>query len=1068
MAGYVGNRTIAFNGTSALWTVPNLPPGAYNFSILLFDSKQGIIQDSEMLNITVLPTAEISDGAVLVTPRHVGVGMANVTIESRFKVAANIKSNLSLSYTLTSPAGDTLISEGLSTAVRPFERFLTVPLATITHNFSESDRYTIAVNATINSSTEIFSSYIHVLPEVKLSAEKTVSPGELLPGNQRLNFSISINGEGRVPNVTQKTEAMLVIDRSGSMAFTDYPPTRLDAATNASREFVDKMLRNNYSRIGVVSFTGHECTDWFFGCWSWRWDITLDTPLTANKSEIFFGLDSLRADGPTAIGMGIYKARDHLVKEGELTARKFMVLLSDGKDSGRYCHWLSGCTWVGSPPSHFPLLEAKRARNESITIYTVAIGNRSSEEFNETLLRRIANITGGEYYYAPTSENLNQIYHQIATEIAEPLAGRDIVVRDTLPRNSEPIPGSFSPPPANISTGDNGTVVEWHVDKLGVGEELNLSFSTLASGLGAGNRTVNSKVNITYLNVNGEHVTLTLPGTSVKVLLTEMELNTSVAKMDYLPHENVSVEVRVSNTGETTRNFTLRAGIYDEQNNLVHGFSPVNQTIAANETQSFNFTWNTGNTYAGEYRATATLDVGLGSSARFEILPRIALESTLYSTRLEYAGGEQANFLATIESLSPNFAFKALRARLTVRQENGSTAYTQEKIIPQLLPLSSTTLNYYWNTSRAPPGNYSARLEVYHNGTVIDRGNASFAILSSFTAHRGLGGTLNVSPRELRHPAKVNFSYKATNTGNVELDNLSLAISLASPSKQAMIHNFTANTSLAMGESANGTFTEYLALPREDYLVLFYGVYNSTVIPIDEGYLRVLATPRSLKKDSIALLATVNTGEEHAGKEIARAVESIEESLGSEDEREHHGRHDWHEEEEPLWLDNYTLSPEEGQEVFNEEKKAVKHLLRACSQEERHDEEEGHSRGRGMHGHDDGERGEDEKASELKCSFNSTARAVIDNLLLADEVLANHSIREAELELANASDEERAQREIDRAYNEHNKAYSAIAEERYAKAIDRFKLTWGHAQLALKALEEKEEHDGEHGGMRHD
>ncbi len=105
--------------------------------------------------------------------------------------------------------------------------------------------------------------------------------------------------------------------------------------------------------------------------------------------------------------------------------------------------------------------------------------------------------------------------------------------------------------------------------------------------------------------------------------------------------------------------------------------------------------------------------------------------------------------------------------------------------------------------------------------------------------------------------------------------------------------------------------------------MLFYAVHNSSIIPLDQSYLRVLATPRTLKNDSIAMLSgVVNITDKHAQKEILRAIEHIARSLGIE---EQHGKE--HEDsDESLWLDDYHLDEKHGHKVFSEEKKAVKHL----------------------------------------------------------------------------------------------------------------------------------------------
>ena len=1043
--GYMANLTFTFNGTSTVLRVLSLPPGTYPVSVVLYDSGTGTILDEVKINISVLPTAEILEGAVVLSPPYVDAGReANVTLELRLRLRTNVLANFSASYALYSPSGMPLLSDVLNTTISP-QHILALPLGTVEHNFSEAGVYLIEVNATLNTSHQSFRSYFYVLPPVKLAAEKYATPEELLPGDAVVNLTISLRGEGLAPNVTRKVEAMLVIDRSGSMAFTDYPPSRLAAAINASKLFAEELLKLNGSRVGVVSFTGRKCTDWFFGCWAWRWDITLDVPLTNNLTLIKDKLDTLRAGGPTAIGMGIYKAREHFAQAGDLTAEKYIIFLSDGKDSGRWCHWLSGCAWVGSPPEHFPLLEAERAKNESIAIYTIGIGDRSSGEFDEELLMQIADVTGGRYFYAPTPENLNEIYGEIAGEIKEAVAGREIVIRDFLPAEVEP--SLFSPQPTNMTTGENGTVVEWHITKVGIGEELNFSFTAFLRNLTPGERVVNQHVNITYVNTNGDVISLLLPEVRVRVVPSKLALSLSTDKANYSYGENVSIAVEVRNTGETNESALLYVGIYDSQLSQVYEFSPINLSIAENKSIAVNLNWNTSHVMAGEYLVVVSAQ-NLSTSTRFTILPVPNLSTELYSAKRVYTTGEIAELYATMRSLSPNYIFENLLVNLSILGENSSEVHSEGRVIPPLLPRSTTSLSYQWSTSNTTPGNYTAVLEVYHNSTLLSSSNTTFALLAPPLGGAKIEGELNVTPREIRGYSEVNFSYLAVNTGSLPLENLSLVVSLVSPSQQRMILNLSVNTSLAVGENINGTFTERIALPSEDYLVLFYAVYISSIIPLDQTYLRVLSTPRTLKNDSIAMLSGVNTTEKHTQKEILRAIEHIAHSLGLE-EHGHSGMKKHEDSEKSLWLDDYNLESKYGHKVFDEEKKAVKHLLRACSQEKRHDKDKGMYKKKH-------ENEESDEQSVLICTFNATAEKVIFNLLLADELLANTSIAEAELALVNASAKERVQREIDKAYEELDKAYSAIAEKRYDKAIDHFKLAWKHAQHAIKHTKDEE------------
>ncbi|WP_456474591.1 prenyltransferase/squalene oxidase repeat-containing protein, partial [Candidatus Pyrohabitans sp.] len=89
--GYMTNLTFAFNGTTAMLQIPNLPPGVYPLYVVLHDSDSGVIQDEVGLNISIPSTAEILEGAVVVSPLYVQTGgRANVTLELRLRLRANV------------------------------------------------------------------------------------------------------------------------------------------------------------------------------------------------------------------------------------------------------------------------------------------------------------------------------------------------------------------------------------------------------------------------------------------------------------------------------------------------------------------------------------------------------------------------------------------------------------------------------------------------------------------------------------------------------------------------------------------------------------------------------------------------------------------------------------------------------------------------------------------------------------------------------------------------------------------------------------------------------------------
>lgn len=190
---------------------------------------------------------------------------------------------------------------------------------------------------------------------------------------------------------------MLVVDVSGSMQATDVQPTRLDGARAAARTLIDQLPGS--ARVGLVSFNT---------------SATLQSPLTDNRDQVKAALDGLYANGGTAIGDGIALAVQQLAPNAQAAspargAPALIVLLTDGVSN------------AGADP----LSAADRARAASVPVDTVGIGLRNASVrvrgqevggVDEQALQTIAETTGGKYYYAEASSQLQQIYSTLGSQ----------------------------------------------------------------------------------------------------------------------------------------------------------------------------------------------------------------------------------------------------------------------------------------------------------------------------------------------------------------------------------------------------------------------------------------------------------------------------------------------------------------------------------------------------------------------------------------------------------------------------------------------------------------------------
>jgi Ca-activated chloride channel family protein len=113
-------------------------------------------------------------------------------------------------------------------------------------------------------------------------------------------------------NVKEGVNIVLVLDGSGSMAATDYTPTRLESAKNAAEILIESLEPNDHA--GIVLFES---------------GATTVSYLTPFKEKTLDDLSAIRQrDGATAIGDGLVLGVD--MANSIPNKKKVVVLLSDG------------------------------------------------------------------------------------------------------------------------------------------------------------------------------------------------------------------------------------------------------------------------------------------------------------------------------------------------------------------------------------------------------------------------------------------------------------------------------------------------------------------------------------------------------------------------------------------------------------------------------------------------------------------------------------------------------------------------------------------------------------------
>lgn len=193
-------------------------------------------------------------------------------------------------------------------------------------------------------------------------------------------------------------EIMIALDISGSMLAEDFKPNRMEVAKQTALEFISMRPAD---RIGIAVFSGQS--------------FTL-VPLTTDHAllkELTAGVRIGMIEDGTAIGDGLATAINRL-RESQAISR-VIILLTDG---------------INNAGAIDPLTAAEIASLQGIRLHTIGVGTKGNVPFpfqtplgvqyrmieipvDEELLKQMATMTGGNYYWADSPTKLHEIYVDI-------------------------------------------------------------------------------------------------------------------------------------------------------------------------------------------------------------------------------------------------------------------------------------------------------------------------------------------------------------------------------------------------------------------------------------------------------------------------------------------------------------------------------------------------------------------------------------------------------------------------------------------------------------------------------
>jgi len=244
------------------------------------------------------------------------------------------------------------------------------------------------------------------------------------------------------------TSILLTIDVSTSMCSTDVAPNRLTVAREAARQFV--LDRDDGTQIGVVAFSGI---------------AGLLVKPTTDQGVLLKALDGLKTSRGTAIGLGILTAIDAVaeinpdvpptgVEAGPPAGTSGSGTVDGDFEPDTIVVLTDGANTQGVTPE----VAAEEAAARRLRVYTIGFGTtqpsqmtcspdqisgdapfggdgrgfnfggggRRFQQLDEAALRKVAQVTGGEYFRAEDAERLGKVLTDLPSNIT--LQDRDVEI----------------------------------------------------------------------------------------------------------------------------------------------------------------------------------------------------------------------------------------------------------------------------------------------------------------------------------------------------------------------------------------------------------------------------------------------------------------------------------------------------------------------------------------------------------------------------------------------------------------------------------------------------------------
>jgi Tol biopolymer transport system component/flagellar hook assembly protein FlgD/subtilase family serine protease/fibronectin type 3 domain-containing protein len=338
-------------------------------------------------------------------------------------------------------------------------------------------------------------------------------------------------------------------------------------------------------------------------------------------------------------------------------------------------------------------------------------------------------------------------------------------------------------------------------------------------------------------------------------------MTTTLSSPQYASDQDVHVALELRNSGADV-NGNLEVAVEDQNGARVRLLDKLNVTLTYGQKKNLSYIWNTGSTFAGNYRVHSFFTGAMGiiseNKTPFAIAPVIKLDMKAVTDRVIYGPKENVTLSVTARNNGKNYIIPKIEVRSKIKDPLGSEVFSDSKEILNLFPETEATIKPVWSTGVVPPGDYHIKVDLYLGGNSVAAKELNITVkpVSVVT------GSIIVEPAVASLGETFKALFTVSNSGNSAFDG-TIRVSLIDPESQAIMSSLEQPVSLPLNGTRSGDFYfNTVGLSMKTYTVRLQYVNGDTVKAISDSPVTI--------KDGIPPVVTILSPGE--GKEYNGAI----------------------------------------------------------------------------------------------------------------------------------------------------------------------------------------------------